>query len=178
MRTFIAVDVKNESILKALEELKNTGADIKIVSPENLHITLKFLGEIEEKKVEEIYTKISEKARGFKKFKLALKGVGVFPNKKFMRVVWIGGESMEMIEIQKTVEEVLSSLGFKKENDFKTHLTLARVKSAKNKEKLEKFVEQYESFDFGSAEIDRIEIKKSELTKEGAVYTTLREILL
>jgi len=178
MRTFIAVGIKNENLVKALEELKRIDADIKAIKPENTHITLKFLGEVEEAKIEEIYKKMREKLDSFKKFKLALKGMGIFPSKKYMRVVWAGADSKEIMEIQKIVDDALSMFGFKKEKDFKSHLTLCRVKSARNKEKLAEFVEKYENFDFGTAEIDKVEIKKSELQKEGPTYTTLKEVAL
>jgi 2'-5' RNA ligase len=171
MRCFIAIDIPEEikekimKIEKELEEKIKESA--KFVERENLHITLKFLGEIEENKAQKIKEIIN--SIPFTPFKIKLKGVGVFPNEKFIRVIWIGGESKELEDIAKYLDEKLKSEKFKSE-EFIIHLTIARVKSKVN---ISDFLKKYQGYEFGEFEVDnvsQIKLKKSILTSKGPVY--------
>ncbi|MCK4996411.1 MAG: RNA 2',3'-cyclic phosphodiesterase, partial [Thermoplasmatales archaeon] len=102
----------------------------------------------------------------------------VFPNQNYIKVMWIGIENGEQIgKIASKIDEKISELGFEKERRrFSAHLTIARVKSAKNKEKLLELIEKYRDIEFGSLKVDTIKLKKSELTPKGPIYTILKEV--
>ena len=178
-RGFIAVDIKPSSEIYSLgREIKQTKTDVKLVEPENIHITLKFLGETQEELIKDIEEIMKESVKGLQPFTVQLKNVGVFPNKNYIRVVWIGIENSEKLrKIAEHLDEHLTRLGFKKERkSFSAHLTIARVKSSKNKEKLLRVIEKYNDFEFATNRVDTVKLKKSELTPMGPVYTTVCEI--
>ncbi len=180
-RGFIAVDITpTDDILKFLNEIGNLNADIKTVESQNIHITLKFLGDTPEEKIDQIEQIIKDSVKGIGPFSIKLNGTGVFPNKNYIRVVWIGIKDIEkLITIAKNIDEKIASLGFKKEKrGFSAHLTVGRVKTAKNKDVLLKKIEDYSDFDFGIQEVKSIKLKKSDLTPKGPIYTTMKEITL
>jgi 2'-5' RNA ligase len=180
-RGFIAIDIDSFPKLVQFEnEIKNSGANVKLVEPENIHITLKFLGDTDEKHTDRIEEIIKDAVKDSDSFEIKLKGAGVFPNQNYIKVMWIGMENGEQIgEIANKIDEEISELGFKKENrGFSAHLTIARIKSAKNKEKLLQLIEKYRDIEFGTLKIDTIKLKKSELTPKGPIYTTLKEVKL
>jgi len=138
-RGFIAIDIVSfPKLIQFESEIKNTGANIKLVEPENIHITLKFLGETKENHINQIEQFLKESAQGLEPFEIQLKGSGVFPNPNYIKVIWIGIRNGDIIgKIANKIDEKISTLGFKKENrNFSPHLTIARVKSAANKDKL------------------------------------------
>lgn len=178
-RGFIAIDIKSfPKLLEFENKIKQSGANVKLVEPKNVHITLKFLGDTDEaliEKIEEIMKKAVEKVDPFE---IQLNGAGVFPNQNYIKVMWIGLKNWEELEkIASRIDEQLSELGFEKENRrFSAHLTIARVRSARNKEKLLQIIEKYRDVEFTSIKIDSVKLKKSELTPEGPIYTTLKEV--
>lgn len=180
-RGFIAIDIPiNKKLLEMENEIKNTGADMKLVEPENIHVTLKFLGDTDEEKISEIENIIKNSVKDINTFNIKLKGSGVFPNKNYMKVIWIGLENAEPIgEIAKKMDKQLQNLGFEPEKrGFSAHLTIARVKSSRNKEKLLQIIQKYQDVEFATIEVNSFKLKKSDLTPKGPIYTTLREIKL
>jgi len=178
-RAFIAIDI--DSFPKLIEfenEVKNTGANLKIVEPKNVHITLKFLGDTDKDLIDQIEEIMKKAVKGLNPFEIQLKNIGAFPNQNYIKVIWIGIENVENIRvISNKIDEKLSQLGFKKEKrEFSAHLTIARVKSAKNKEKLIQIINKYQNVEFTSFIVKSIKLKKSELTPKGPIYTTLKEI--
>ena len=180
-RGFIAIDIDSFPKLVQFEnEIRNSGAFVKLVEPKNIHITLKFLGDTNEEHIDKIEKILKDAVKDSNPFEIKLKGAGVFPNQNYIKVMWIGMENGEQIgKIADKIDEEISELGFKKENrGFSAHLTIARVKSAKNKEKLLELIEKYRDIEFGSLKVDTIKLKKSELTPKGPIYTTLKEVKL
>lgn len=180
-RGFIAIDIGSFPKLVEFEnEIKKTGSDIKLVDPKIVHITLKFLGDTDESLVEKIEEIMKNSVEEIKPFEMQLIGTGVFPDQKYTRVAWIGIKNGEQIgKIANKIEEQVSKLGFEKENrEFSAHLTIGRVRSAKNKEKLLQVIEKYKDVNFGNFKINSIKLKKSELTPKGPIYTTLKEVKL
>jgi 2'-5' RNA ligase len=176
-RGFIAIDIEpNKKLIELENEIKKTGADLKLVEPKNIHITLKFLGDTEETLVDEIEKIITNAVKEAKSFNIQLKGTGVFPNQNYIKVVWLGIQNGEPIaEIAKKIDEQTSKIGFEKEKrGFSPHLTIARVKTAKNKEKLLQVLEKYRDVEFADIKIETIKLKKSELTPKGPIYTDLK----
>lgn len=181
MRSFIAVDVRNPRLEKVLEEMGSVGAGVKVVASENLHLTLKFLGEVDPGRVDEIYGTMEE-AFGFcAPFHGGLRGLGAFPSLGRMRVVWVGlSEGKErIVEMQGRLERALVKLGFRSEGrPFDPHLTIGRVKSPKGREELRAFVVAHQATDFGTFAVERVELKESTLTPKGPIYKTLRAYTL
>ena len=180
-RGFIAIDIPtNKKIIDMENEIKDIGADLKLVEPENIHVTLKFLGDTDEEKIDEIEEIMKNSTKGLTPFNIKLKGSGVFPNNNYIKVIWVALENAEKIgEIAKKIDKQLEKLGFKAEKrGFSAHLTIARVKSSRNKEKLLQIIEKYQDVEFAIIDVNSVILKKSELTPKGPIYTNLREVKL
>jgi len=178
-RGFIAIDIEsNKKLIDFENEIKKTEADLKLVEPENIHITLKFLGDTEEKHLEEIKDIITKSIEDIEPFNIKLKGTGVFPNQNYIKVVWVGIENSGPIaEIAQKIDNQTVKIGFKKEKrGFSPHLTIARVKTARNKDKLLQVLEKYRDVEFADIKVEAVKLKKSELTPKGPIYTDLQEI--
>jgi 2'-5' RNA ligase len=178
-RGFIAVDISViPKIFEFEKEIKNSDANVKLVEPENIHITLKFLGDTDEQLIDDIREIIKSSTEEIKPFNIQLTGTGVFPNPNYIRVVWIGIENYEQIEIiAKKIDDKILELGFEKERrGFSPHLTIARVRSAKNKDKLLQVVEKYKETVFADIKVESVKLMKSDLTPKGPIYTTLKEV--
>lgn len=179
-RGFIAIDIGSFPKLIELEsEINKTGAHLKLVKPDNVHITLKFLGETEKGLIDEIEDIIKNAVEGVDPFNIKLVGTGVFPNPNYIKVVWIGIKQCELIgEIAQKIDESLSKLRFKREKrGFSPHLTVARVKSAKNKDQLMKIIEKNRDVEFADISVNSIKLMKSELTPKGPIYTVLKDVI-
>jgi len=178
MRTFIALDLSQEirSELARLEEiLKSAGADVKWVNPENIHLTLKFLGEIEENAVGEIKKALDGVASVRKAFGISLFKAGAFPSLDNPRVIWVGIDKgcAETEEIAKGAEEALEKLGFaKEERPFSAHLTIGRVRSGKNKHALKEKLASI-AVRPATCAIKHVTLFQSTLTPKGPIYTAL-----
>ncbi len=179
MRCFVAIDlpeeVKNE--LRRLQQqiIKSCGSDLRASFTKDFHITLKFLGELTPPKADEVKKKLS--SCRFKKISAALDGIGVFPSESRIRVVWAGVQpEKEILKLQKEVDEALQA-DFKKEKDFKAHITLARVKYVKDKEKFLKMLKGIEvkkiRFEAGEFKLKRSILGGS----KGPVYEDLQTII-
>jgi RNA 2',3'-cyclic 3'-phosphodiesterase len=180
-RGFIAIEIQSTTSIREFEQaITKTGADVKIVEPKNIHLTLKFLGDTDEKHIDAIEQSMKESVTKIKPFPITLKGTGVFPNQNYMKVIWIGISKGNHIEtIAQAIDEKLVLLGFKKENrGYSPHLTIGRIKTAKNKDQLLQVIKKYTEAEFATQTIQSIKLKKSELTPTGPIYTTLREIQL
>jgi 2'-5' RNA ligase len=181
IRSFIAFDIDDKSIVRKLSEaqnqLVNTGANLKLVKPENIHITMRFLGNIHSTMVDEIHAKMEELS--FTPFDVELKGIGVFPNMKYLKVIWTGIRqgSDELKKISDQLEPRLRKLGFKSDpKGFSPHLTIARVRTGHNKAELSRCVEELADYEFGVLKAECLRLKKSVLTPKGPIYSTLKEV--
>ncbi len=177
-RLFIGVPVAEEikaKINPLIEELSASGADVKLVPLGNLHLTLKFLGEVEEEKISEIIQKLSVLSQ--QSFSISFQAVGVFPSLERINVIWIGIQSPELLSLIKDINAALDYIR-KEEREEKPHLTLARMKSAKNKETIQKLVQKYGHASFGAMLIDKFFLYESELKPEGPEYNILKEFQL
>jgi len=179
-RGFIAVDIKTPQTLIDFEnEIQKSGADVKLVEPKNIHITLKFLGDVAEDLIADIEQVMKDAVQQIKPFTITLEGTGVFPNQNYIKVVWIGINDVQIIErIARGIDDGLHSLGFKKEKrGFSAHITVGRVKTAKNKQQLLTILEKYKKTEFSVQEITSIKLKKSDLTTSGPIYTTIKKVV-
>ena len=169
-----------EEVEKAIAPFKKLNLDISWVKTANLHLTMKFLGEVDEKKVEEVIM-VLEKPFGEREgFELDFKDFGVFPNSRKPRVVWIGVEKgkEDLVGIQHSIEEGLSKLDFSKEaRGFSPHLTIGRVRSLKG---IERLTEQIKTVNFRSyaMRVNEVVLMKSQLHPQGAIHTLLKRFKL
>jgi RNA 2',3'-cyclic 3'-phosphodiesterase len=182
VRAFLAFEVSQqviESLVRAQDELRETRADVGIVSPENLHFTVKFLGDVPD----DVVRVIGERIAGLNltSFETTLAGVGVFPDLSRPRIVWAGVDSADEPAISERAEAVIEALdgvGKPEERDFVAHVTIGRVKSSRNVEALVAFARRNDSRVFGRTNISSLKLKSSLLTPKGAIYTDVREYAL
>ncbi len=184
IRSFLAIEIP-EDILRKIEkvqkDLKSSNADIKWVDPENIHITLKFFGNIEDSKIEPIIKTADKIIESYSPFSIKVRGVGSFPNLKTPRVIWIGviDERGILSKFQDQLEKAFERLGFEAEKrPFHPHLTLGRMRSFKEKGDLIKRLERFQGDDFGEFKVEKVVLFKSELTRQGPIYTALEEVRL
>ncbi len=181
IRTFIAFDINNPAVLQkfteAQDSLTRTGADLKLVAPRNIHMTIRFLGDISATRIDSVHE--SMKKTDFSAFTCQIHGLGVFPHLGHPRVVWAGISkgSEELTRIANQLETELRQLGFRPDpKGFSPHLTLARVRTGRNKAELARCIQEMEDYEFGVVKADCLRLKKSLLTPQGPIYSTLREV--
>lgn len=174
MRCFLSVDIdKNlmEKVFVTQKKLINMNIDVKLVEPENLHFTVKFLGDVNENELNDVKTSLKDCVKGECKFKINIFGVGYFGKTSYIRTLWLGlneGES-ELIRLMKKVNDYVK-IG---EKNFNPHLTIGRVKSGKKRKILLDFLNEYKNVNIGEMEVNKIKLKSSDLTKKGPVYSDL-----
>lgn len=181
LRCFISLELPEElkkNIYGYIEKLKAAGADVKWIPPENLHLTLKFLGNTQEELLKDINERLISLAKSHERFSLQVSGAGAFPNIKYPRVIWLGvHDSEEIIKLQHDMDESMAGLGFEKDDkQFTPHLTIGRVKSMRNKDALIKELATLKEVDFGKIGVNNITMMKSELKPGGAEHFKLSEI--
>jgi 2'-5' RNA ligase len=180
IRSFLAFDIENDTVLNRLsaaqKQVVQTGADVKLVEPQNIHITIRFLGNITPATAEKIHEEM--KQTQFTPFNVQIKGLGAFPNLNYPRVVWAGiTEGADQLKtVFSQIEPRLQSLGFTPDSKgFSPHLTIARVLSGRNKQQLAKFITENADYECGTVNAKCLRLKKSDLTPRGPVYSTLKE---
>ena len=175
MRCFIAIPCPDDICLKLSEiqnRIKNFGG-MKLVERENIHMTLKFLGEVDEEKTKKISDEL-----GFlnerKRFEVKVRGLGAFPKLSHVNVIWAGVEDGGHTKnLQNEIDEKTGKLGFSKEENFHPHYTIARVKYLNDNESIGKFITEKEGFEFGRYTVESIKLMASQLNQKGSVYSTL-----
>lgn len=179
IRAFISIDIIEPQLLDRIvsiqKEIGRSGADIKHVERQNIHFTLKFLGNISPSVIEPIFEVMQRIS--FKPFELEINNVGCF-NPRRPRIIWIGtGDgSEEVIRIQAELERGLTELDFRPERrKYTPHATIGRVRSGRNRERLLKILGELENAEVGVMKTASIYLKKSTLTPKGAIYEVLRE---
>jgi RNA 2',3'-cyclic 3'-phosphodiesterase len=178
MRLFVAVDIPAEvrqGLASLQDHLRHAQADVSWVRPENIHVTLKFLGETDEKRLPSIREALADVARTGAAFSMQVAGVGSFGG-RVPRVVWVGVRdgAQPLTELARQVEQALVRLGFPKEKrEFAAHLTLGRVRSPRNAEGLLAAIHEVREERSGSIAARGFELVQSELRPSGSVYTTL-----
>ena len=183
MRAFIAIDLSPEikaSLSSLVKTLRQTRAEIKWVGENSFHLTLKFLGEIDEKDLEPIISAMEAEAKKSQPFRLECHSIGYFPEKGTPRVIWTGvTSSAELRDLQQRLEKALEKLGFPKEaREFKPHLTLGRVKSSRHLETVLRLLKPYQDQSFGQMEAKALTLFESILKPTGAEYHVIKEVKL
>lgn len=181
-RTFIALPTSAEiqdKMALIQSDLKQTRADVKWDAPNKFHITLKFLGNVEQNKLENLYLVIGNAIKEKSVFEIVYNSVGVFPNLNNPRVIWIGAEpNQKLMDLQFNIEQACVEIGFpKEERAFYPHITLGRVKSRRNISRLTDVIKSitFQPMKFLCKEVL---VMKSDLRPEGSVYTVLKSFQL
>jgi RNA 2',3'-cyclic 3'-phosphodiesterase len=181
IRSFVSIDLDDEKVLSQVESimssLSSLGGDVKPVERENIHLTLKFLGNVSTTKLEEIKSALAQVT--FPSFSLEIKGAGAFPNLKRMNVIWVGvGEGWSQVElIFEQTEKLLQQLGFSRETrPFSPHITVARVKSGRKRDEIAVFLGHLTDESFGTFAVESVRLKQSVLSSLGPKYSTLYEV--
>ena len=170
VRTFLAIDLDDDlkpKINKIIKEFKQIDTRIKYVELTNLHLTLKFFGEIDTAGLELLEEKIAKVVSEFKPFNVKIKSCGAFPNNNHIKVIWVGIEDDSIIkDLHDKLDKEFTKLGFDKDKKFSTHLTIGRMKSAKN--------EEFSDVEIGEMTVNNIVLKKSTLKPSGPIYENLK----
>ncbi len=180
MRAFIAVDIDKPEIVSRLrlleEELQQLKVKMKLVEPENFHITLRFLGEIPDFTVSDIRSRVLPSLR-FRPFVVKLSGFGAFPSATNARVLWVGiSEGFDQLKsIRDQLDSLLRQAGIRfEEEEFSPHITLARLKE-RGGAAVAKFIMDHSSYEIGEMIVNSVRLKKSTLTPRGPIYETIAE---
>ncbi len=184
VRAFLAVPLAPElspAVTELQKRLDSSGAKVKWVAPENLHFTLKFLGEIPEERVSEVATATHKAVVGSGQFDLDIAGAGAFPHTRRPRTVWVGTrEGAEALAaLAGAIEDSLAEIGIPRESkSFRPHLTIGRVKGRDFLQTLGELIELEAETEIGRQRVAAACLMKSDLHRSGPVYTTLAEISL
>ena len=181
-RAFIAIDLPGSirsSLGDSQEILKSFGFQVKWVRPQNIHLTLKFLGDIDSDHIEKIIAAMTLTAKDFTGVTLSAKEIGVFPNIRRPRVIWAGldGQLEILQDLQQLLDGHLADLGYPRETRaFKGHLTLGRVKGKIASTRMKTAIDKLKGFESESFAISEIILFKSELRPTGAVYSKVQRV--
>ena len=183
IRSFIAIELPREvksALTRLQDKLKAAGsAPVRWVDPANIHLTLKFLGDIDTGITGRITSALEEAARGTRPFNIEVSGLGVFPNIRRVQVVWVGltGELEKLGQLQKRIEASLIPLGFPAEaRAFTPHLTIARVRDYAGSDERQRLGQLIERTGFNAQypiKVDAIQLMRSQLTREGPIYSRI-----
>jgi len=188
VRSFIAIELPDEvklGLVKLQAQLKlGKQPAVKWVDPNSIHLTLKFLGNVPVDKIGDITGVIEKAAQEISPFHLEVKDLGVFPNLRRVQVVWVGisGQVDRLCQLQQRIESNLAPLGFAPESrPFTPHLTLARVRDRASLDERQRFGQLIANTKFETAftlEVEAISLMRSQLTREGAIYSRISSVKL
>ena len=188
IRCFIAIELPQElkqELARLQTQLKGASrASVKWVDTKGIHLTLKFLGNVDVNQIPTLMATIAKARQGITPFHLEVAGTGVFPSQKQPRVAWVGlrGDVQILLRLQERIEAALVPLGFAAEaRSFTPHITLARVRPEGQAEEKQKLAQILISTRFEATtplDVKAVYLIKSQLTPSGAIYTRLEEILL
>jgi 2'-5' RNA ligase len=188
VRSFIAIELPDElkaGLTRLQEKLKtDVQYPVKWVNPNSIHLTLKFLGNIPADTTDDITEAVEAAARGISPLHLEVKDLGVFPNIKRVQVIWVGisGEVDRLGQLQQRIESNLAPLGFTPESrSFTPHLTLARLRDRASPDERQRVGQLIASTRFEttySITVDAVNLMKSQLTREGAIYNRISSVRL
>jgi 2'-5' RNA ligase len=180
MRAFIAIDLEpqiKESLRSLVQELRATRADIRWVSGGGMHLTLKFLGPIDERQALRVRQVLKDVASLHHAFPLRLEGTGAFPGETSPRVLWVGfAAEPELLSLQSDLDAALEAEGFESEKrGFTPHLTLGRVKGSERVAKAMSELAKHREDSFGAMTARKVALFESLLLPEGAEYRIVFE---
>jgi len=188
IRCFIAIELPDEikrGLVQLEAQLKSGNQPwVKWVDPYSIHLTLKFLGSVAVDRIDPITRAMGKAVQGASPFHLEVKDLGVFPNLRRVQVAWVGvsGEVDKLVQLQQRIESNLAGLGFAPESRrFTPHLTLARLRDRASPDERQRFGQLIADTKFEAAytfQVEAISLMRSQLTREGAIYSQIGSIEL
>jgi RNA 2',3'-cyclic 3'-phosphodiesterase len=183
IRAFVAIKIDapiSQTIADAIIRLKPRLRGIRWVPATNFHLTLKFLGNIDDAKIDPVSEVLQYELHPFSRFTINAKGLGVFPDLKRPRILWVGLQSTQLSLLAATVEQALEHVGFAVEKrQFKPHLTIGRWRQFDDsKAKLAGELEIWKNHEFGQSEVNEVILFQSMLSSDGAHYRLLKTVPL
>ncbi len=180
VRTFVALDIDNvvrSRALQLIDYFRQARADVKWVEPENLHITLKFLGDVPSREIYHVCQAVQKAAASIEPFSICVQGAGAFPDALRPRTIWLGLTSglQELGELHRRVEDALFELGYPREGrPFKAHLTLGRVRrSSPGLARLAQLIHEQADYEAAATSVEEVVVYSSELSPDGPSYEPL-----
>lgn len=181
VRAFLSIDIEDKDLLSRINrvqsKLDQDAAKMKLISQENVHFTLKFFGDTDPTRLDEIEESLKDLS--FQPFRIGLEGVGVFPALRRPRIIWIGvsNNAERFKKLKKRIDDKIRELGYKPERrKYTPHATIARVRHVKNKRDIVSCIDSLSEVTIGEMIIDSVRMKKSTLTSSGPIYDTLWEV--
>lgn len=184
MRLFVSVDLPRtlaEGIAEVQDEFEGASG-LDFVDPEQAHVTLKFLGEVPERRLERVESTLEQAVSEAEvdPFEVEFSGVGAFPNHDYIKVVWLGVDAGagELTALHESIEDQFVEMGFEPEDhEFTPHVTLARMKHAGGKDLVQELLDNYDPSP-GTMQVEDARLKKSELGPGGPEYSTVHSVPL
>ena len=180
LRTFIAIEATDQirsAGARLIQKLSHLGPGVRWVNPENIHLTLKFLGEVDERQLHQVCRQLGEAARECTAFSLRCGGVGAFPSLTQPRTIWMGVEDQEgrLAQLQQRAESSLVGLGFPPEaRRYHGHLTLGRIRyNRRDSSELQQLIDAEAKTEFGILAVDEVVVFASSLSRGGPTYTAI-----
>ena len=184
LRTFLAIDL-NQSVRQRVSELmsfiSSDTTATKWVEPESLHVTVKFLGDVDDVKISDVCRSTAEAAAAHRRFDCHCRKLGAFPRDDRPRTIWVGvdAEQDELLSLHRSVDQALSQLGFRQDaRRFHPHITIGRVRGGHDCPILASAISSCKDAELGSSPVDEITVYSSELTRQGPIYTVLAKARL
>ncbi len=178
LRSFVAISISEEArnaITEMIRELSDLDSSLRWVKPDNIHLTLKFLGEVQEEKLPDLKQALEFSLKGITKFFYEITGVGCFPTFRNPRVLWVGVNNSDgyLVKLKENIEKEFFKRNFQKETrKFHPHLTVARIK-AKGAPELQ--ISRFQNYSLGrfEVEVNNVILMRSDLRSTGARYTPI-----
>ena len=185
IRLFIAVEVEDANVLKRIITFRDQvvacarGRGVKAVEDENIHLTIRFIGEVPEALLPSI-EKCLDLCASVKKFKVIVKGVGAFPSLSRPRVIWVGVEegADQFRQLRKILDNCLKDIVSPDKHEFTPHITIARVKGSIDRECLASLISENQDLVFGEYTVTTVKLKRSILRPQGPLYIDLKSVKL
>lgn len=179
IRTFIAVELPAEvrGLAARLQQtLAESGAGVRWVAKDNIHLTMKFLGEIEDVQVPAVCRAVQQVAASSCAFEVEISGVGAFPSGDRPRTLWVGveGGTAELVALHERLDAALAELGYRpEERRFSPHVTIGRLRNGRDARRLADVLAQKADWKAGEVQVEELVIMASELTPQGPHYTVM-----
>ncbi len=183
IRAFIAINIDPRiirEISEAIAQLRRAIPEVHWVVLDKIHLTIKFLGDIDPSRVDPIANALEQALKLFPRFTINAKGLGVFPALRRPRVLWVGLEGSQLVKLAAKVEAALEPLGFvPDERDFQPHLTIGRWRQFDGtSNKLAEELERWKKYEFGASQVEAVTLFQSVLKHDGALHKPLRVIAI
>ncbi|MDD4983293.1 MAG: RNA 2',3'-cyclic phosphodiesterase [Candidatus ainarchaeum sp.] len=181
MRLFVGIPISDEikeKIYETLEPKKKKFPNLNFSPYENMHITVKFLGEINPLRLSNIEKRVEKAVGNTKSFKALAEGAGLFPDLKNPRVLWLGAKGKGLIDLTRSFRAEFDNI---KKEDYKKivpHITFARTKYLLNPDKLAELISELSNLDFGKMQVDNVVLYESVISENGTIYRRVRSFPL